>query len=203
VRCECVMRHITLLFACGVLQAQTAAPAPQDLQERWDSYLNKTYNWKKIGVVTAETMFDQTFQLSKCGRPPYCFPHELGGALARRTTRTTIEFGVGALLHEDLRRTPSGLHGFRQRFSYAFLHAPLAIGADGKWEPAYSRFAGTIGGLAVSSAWNGRPLTASRLSEGFGWSSSSYFQDALWTEFEPDLKRLGRHVADKLRRRPK
>jgi len=208
VRCERLMRHITLLFACGVLQAQTADPVPQDLDpqslhERWDSYVNKTYNWKKIGVVTAETMFGQTFQLSKCGRPPYCFPQELGGALTRRTARTTIEFGVGALLHEDLRRRPSGLHGFRQRFTYAFLHAPLAIGSDGKWEPAYSRYAGTMGGLVVSSAWNGKPITVSRLSEGFGWSSSSYFQDALWTEFGPDLKQLGRHFADKLRHRTK
>lgn len=207
-RCERVTRHITLVFACGVLQAQTAAPVPQDpdpqsLQERWDGYLNRTYNWKKIGFVTAETMFDQTFQLSKCGRPPYCFPHEIGGALARRTTRTTIEFGMGALLHEDLRRRPSGLHGFRQRLTYALLHAPLAIGSDGNWEPAYSRFAGTMGSLAVYSAWDGRPLTASRLAEGFGWASSSYFQDALWTEFEPDLKRLGRHFADKLRHRQK
>jgi len=202
------MRHITLLFACGVLQAQTAVRVPQDLdpqnlQERWDSYLNRTYNWKKIGVVTAETMFEQTFQLSKCGRPPYCFSHEIGGALTRRTTRTTIEFGVGALLHEDLRRRPSGLQGFRQRFTYAFLRAPLAIGSDGKWEPAYSRFAGTMGGLAVSSAWNGRPLTAGRLAEGLGWPWTSYFQDALWTEFAPDLKRLGRHVVDKLRHRLK
>jgi hypothetical protein len=202
------MRHLALLFACGVLQAQTPdlvpqSLDPQSLHERWDSYVNKTYGWKKIGIVTAETMFGQTFQLSKCGRPPYCFPHELGGALTRRTTRTTIEFGVGALLHEDLRRRPSGLHGFRQRFTYAFLHAPLAIGSDGAWELAYSRYAGTMGGLVVSSAWNGKPLTAARLSQGFGWSSSSYFQDALWTEFGPDLKLLGRHVADKLRPRPK
>jgi hypothetical protein len=202
------MRPLAWLLAIGTLHAQNVTPAPQnldpqDLQERWDSYLRKTYNWKKIGVITAETMFSQTFQLSKCGRPPYCFPHELGGALTRRTTRTTIEFGVGALLHEDLRRRPSGLHGFRQRFTYAFLHAPLAIGPDGEWRPAYSRYAGTMGGLVVSSAWNGKPITASRLSEGFGWSSSSYFQDALWTEFGPDLKRLGRHFADKLRHRPK
>ena len=201
-------RGLLLLLACTVLHAQslTSDPPnldPQDLQERWDSYVQKTYNWKKIGIVTAETMFDQTFQLSKCVRPPYCFPHEIGGALSRRTARTTIEFGVGALLHEDLRRRPSGLTGFGPRLSYALLHAPLARGPNGEWRPAYSRFAGTIGGLAVSSAWDGRPLTAGRLSESFGVSATSYFQDAVWTEFEPDLKRMGHHVADRLRRHPK
>jgi len=197
------MPRLWFLFACGVLQAQTAAPDPQDLQERWDSYVQRTYSWKKIGVVTAETMFDQTFQLSKCGRPPYCFPHEIGGALTRRTARTTIEFGMGALLHEDLRRRPSGLPGFRRRVSYALLHAPLARGPNGEWRPAYSRFAGTFGAVAVTSAWDGRPLTAPRLGEAFGWTTTAYFQDALWTEFEPDLKRLGHHVVERLRRRQK
>jgi hypothetical protein len=78
------------------------------------------------------------------------------------------------------------------------LHAPLAKGPDGEWRPAYSRFAGTLGGVTVSSAWRGRPLTASRLYEGFGWSATSYFQDALWTEFEPDMKRTARRALGRI-----
>ena len=198
--------RLPLLFACGLLQAQDTiapeptAPDPQNLHERWDSYVQKTYSWKRIGSVAAETAFEQTFQLSKCGRPPYCFPHEIGGALTRRTARTTLELGVGALLHEDLRRRPSNRSGFRQRVSYALLHAPLAIGPDGEWRPAYSRFAGTLGAVAVTSAWEGRPLTAAHLSKSFGFTATSYFQDALWTEFEPDLKRMGHRLAERLRR---
>jgi hypothetical protein len=196
-----VTRWLSLLLACGLLSAQDVVPAPQNLQERWDSYVQKTYNWKKLDVVVAETAFDQTFQLSKCGRPPYCFPHEIGGALTRRTARTTMELAAGALLNEDLRRRPSNLSGFRQRFSYALLHAPLAIGPDGEWRPAYSRFAGTVGAVVVSSAWDGRPLTAGRLSKSVGFTATSYFQDALWTEFEPDLKRVGHRFVNKLRGR--
>jgi hypothetical protein len=60
-----------------------------------------------------------------------------------------------------------------------------------------------FGGLAVSSAWNGRPLTAQRLFESFGWSATSYFQDALWTEFEPDLKRMAHRATGWLSRKPK
>ena len=185
---------LVILFACG-LHAQTNSDAASpDWQERWGAYLQRTYNWKQISMVAAETALDQTFQLNKCGRPPYCFPHRIGGALARRTTRTTIELGAGALLHEDIRRRPSGLTGFRRRAVFAVLHAPLARGPDGGWRPAYSRFAGTFGGTAVSAAWHGRPLTAPRLFESFGWSTTAYFQDALFTEFEPDLKRLGRRL---------
>jgi hypothetical protein len=195
-------RWLSLLFACGLLpaqQAQDVAPDPQNLQERWDSYIEKTFSWKRIATVTAETAFDQTFQLRKCGRPPFCFPHEIGGALTRRTARTTMELAAGALLHEDLRRRPSNLPGFRRRLSYALLHAPLARDRDGDWRPAYSRFAGTLGAVAVTSAWEGRPLTAANLSEHFGLTATSYFQDALMTEFGPDLKRMGHHFADRLR----
>jgi hypothetical protein len=173
---------------------------PQDLRERWDSYIQRTYGWKRIGVVAAETAFGQTFQLNKCGRPPYCFPHEIGGALTRRTARTTIEFGLGALLHEDLRRRPSNLRGFRERLTWALLHAPLAIGPDGDWRPAYSRYAGTFGALAATSAWKGRPITAPGLLEGFAWTSTSYFQDALWTEFGPDVKRSAIRFSKRLRK---
>jgi hypothetical protein len=194
-----MIRCLSLLFACGLLAAQDAAPDPQDLHERWDSYVQKTYSWKKIGVVAAETAFDQTFQFNKYGRPPHCFPHEIGGALTRRTARTTMELAAGALLNEDLRRRRSNLSGFRQRLSYALLHAPLAIGPDGEWRPAYSRFAGTASAVVVTSAWEGRPLTTARLSRDFGFTAASYFQDALWTEFEPDLKRMGRRFADRLR----
>jgi hypothetical protein len=56
--------------------------------------------------------------------------------------------------------------------------------------------------VAVTSAWDGKPLTAGHLAKGFGFTVTSYFQDALWTEFEPDLKRIGHRFADKLRRRP-
>jgi hypothetical protein len=190
---------LVALFACAWLPAQSVAVAPQNLEERWDSYLDRTYSWKRISVVAAETAFEQTFQLDKCGRPPYCLPHEIGGALMQRTARTTIEFGMGALLHEDLRRKPSNLPRFHQRIFYALLHAPLATGRDGQWQPAYGRFAGTFGSIAVSSAWNGRPLSGGQLFECFGLATTSYFQDALWSEFEPDMRRIGTRFAHRLR----
>lgn len=187
----------------SALWAQTAQPeqaVPLEWHDRWDSYLERTYSWKRIGMLGVETMFDQTFQFRKCMRAPYCFPHNFGAALARRTTRTTMELGFGALLHEDIRRRPSGLQGFRERAVFALVHATLAQGPDGEWRPAYSRFAGTAGAVVVSSAWRGRPLTAGHLSQSFGWSVTSYFQDAVMTEFEPDMKRIAYRWLKKYRR---
>ena len=182
---------LSLSFVVFGLRAQTVAEAqPFEWQQRWDNYVQRTYSWKRITIVAAETAFDQTFQFRKCGRPPYCFPHQFGEALARRTARTTIELGAGALLHEDIRRRPSGLSGFRRRAVFAILHAPLARGPDGEWRPAYSRFAGTFGGVVVTSAWEGKSLAMPRLFTRFGWSASNYFQDSLLTEFEPDITRI-------------
>ena len=154
-----------------------------------------------MAPVAAESILEQSFQLNRCGRPPYCFPHHVGGALARRTTRTTIELGAGALLGEDIRRRPSELTGFRRRVSYALTHAVLARGPEGEWRPAYSRYIGTAAATVVTSAWFGKPLTAANLGQCFLWSASSYFQDALFSEFEPDLRRLGRRTWQRVRPR--
>src|SRR4051794_33041769 len=145
-------------------------------QERWDQYVNRTYSWKRVGAIVGETAFEDTFRLSKCGRPPFCFPHHLGGALARRTARNTMESGAAGLLHEDLRRTPSGLTGFRQRFAFAMTHAALAKDADGDWRPAYSRYIGTMSAVVVTTAWDGRPMTSERVFGHFGISAANYFQ---------------------------
>jgi len=181
-------------MATASLWGQAADSNEYGLQERWNNYLERTYSWQRIGGAVAETAFADTFRLDKCGRPPYCFPHHLGGALMRRTARTSMEFGVGALLKEDIRRKPSGLPGFRQRIVFALVHAPLAKGPDGEWRPAYSRFAGTLGAVAVEDAWRGHPLSTRCIATSFAWSASSYFQDALYAEFEPDMKRIGRRI---------
>jgi hypothetical protein len=193
------MKLVLGVALSSALYAQSVTVEPFDWQQRWDQYVDRTYNWKNVGAVAAEDAFEQSFQLRKCGRPPYCMPHHVGGSLLRRTSRTTIELGFGALLKEDIRRRPSGLPGFRQRVVFALTHAALAKGPNGEWRPAYSRFAGTLGAVAVTSAWHGRPLTTGRLARSFGFSATNYFQDALFSEFEPDLRRLGMRAWRNLR----
>jgi hypothetical protein len=177
---------------CGDSTAQTGDRVFGNWRERWDNYIERTYDWKRLTAIAAESAFDQTLQLNKCGRAPYCFPHHIGRSLVRRTARNTLELAAGQVLGEDLRRHPSGLAGFRRRAAFALVHAPLARDSRGEWQPAYSRFAGTLGAVIVSRAWDGRPLTSSSISRSFAWTASSYFQDALFAEFEPDLRRMGR-----------
>lgn len=180
-----------LVVLCAGLHAQSAPAGFTSVSERWDDYVERTYGWRMVSAVALEGALEQTIEFRKCGRPPYCFPHHIGGGLARRTARTTIEFGAGALFGEDLRRVPSGLTGFRRRAAFALLHAPLARGRDGKWGIAYSRFVGTMGAVAVTKSWEGRPITPGTMTRSVGWTVTSYFQDALWAEFEPDVRRFG------------
>lgn len=196
---QLVWLFVALMLTTMTVCAQDASTTPLEWQDRWDSYVDKTFGWKRISRVAAESIFEQSFSFSKCGRPPYCFPHHVGGALARRTARSTMELGAGALLREDIRRRPSGLTGYRERALWALTHAALAKGPDGEWRPAYSRFAGTLAAVTVNDAWQGRPLTTGHLAKSLGWSATSYFQDALFTEFEPDLRQLGIRTWQSLR----
>ncbi len=182
---------VGLLLAVTALSAQTPASGSLEWQDRWDSYVQRTYSWQRVGMLGVETAFDQMFNLEKCGRPPYCFPHSFGRAMASRVASTSLELGAGALFREDIRRRPSGLTGIRKRAIFALIHAPLARGPDGQWRPAYSRFVGTAGAFVVSSEYAGRPLTGSRVAQAFGWSMADYLQCAVLTEFEPDIRRIG------------
>jgi hypothetical protein len=188
------MRLWVVTLLCAPVLAQSDAGFA-DWRERWDYYVHRTYTWQRLGLVALDTVAEMPFNAAACGRPPYCFPHHYGGAVFRRTTRTTLELAFGAALHEDARRRPSGLSGFGPRLRFALTHALLARGPDGAFRPAYSRFAGTLGGIAVYSAWDGRPITTRRVAIGFSWALTSSFQDALLTEFSPDLRRIGRRLA--------
>ena len=187
------MRFYALLLLCIPALAQDTDNFA-DWHERWDYYVQRTYTWQRLSMVALDTATEIPFNAAACRRPPYCFPHHFGGALARRTARTTMELGAGALLQEDIRRRPSGLTGFGPRLRFALTHALLARGPDGKFRPAYSRFAGTLGGVAVSSTWDGRPLTMRTFALGWTWAATSSFQDAVLTEFGPDLRRIGRRL---------
>jgi hypothetical protein len=164
-------------------------------QERWRYYLHRTYSWERIGLLAADTAVEHATGPRTCGRHPKCYPDHYGFAFARRIARTSIEFGVGGLLGEDTRRTPSGRTGLRSRIGYALSHAYLARNSEGEYRLAYSRFAGTVGGLAVAAAWEQKPFWCRGLPAAMGGALITYAQDSLFAEFEPDIRRVGFRIA--------
>jgi hypothetical protein len=183
-----------VVLVLSPLQAEERSPA-FDWDERWRYYLHRTYSFERIALLAADTAVEHAMGPRDCGRHPKCYPDHYGYAFARRIARTSIEFGVGGWLGEDIRRTPSGRSGLRGRVAYAMSHAYLARNSDGEYRLAYSRFAGTVGGLEVASAWQQKPFWCPGLAGAIASSMTSYVQDSLLAEFEPDIRRIGLRLA--------
>jgi hypothetical protein len=176
------------------LQAEEKQPA-FGWDERWRYYVQRTYSFERIALLAADTAVEHAIGPGACGRHPKCYPDHYGYAFARRIARTSIELGAGALLGEDTRRSPSGRARLRDRITYAVSHAYLARNSNGEYRPAYSRFAGTVGALAVASAWEQKPFWCPRLAGGIAAAFTTYAQDSLLAEFESDIKRIGLRFA--------
>ena len=103
-------------------------------------------------------------------------PHEWGGGVGGFATRVgsafgqyvvkeTIEVGVGALDHEDLRYHRSHLQGTWPRLQYAVKSTFVVPRTDRKGKTvAAGRIAGNIGGGLISRAW--QPASAAGIGAG-------------------------------------
>ncbi len=103
-------------------------------------------------------------------------PHEWGGGIAgfgkrvgssfgQHIVKGTIEFGVGNLLHEDLRYQRSNLQGTWPRLKYAVKSTFIVprTNRPGKTVAA-GRIAGNFGGGLISRAW--QPASTAGLGAG-------------------------------------
>jgi hypothetical protein len=182
------------VLALSPLQAEEQQPA-FGWEQRWRYYLHRTYSFERVALLGVDTAIEHAMGPRGCGRHPRCYPDRYGYAFARRIARTSIEFGAGGLLDEDTRRSPSGLSGLRNRITYAVKHAYLARNSEGEYRLAYSRFAGTVGAIAVASAWDQKRFWQPGLAGGIADAMSAYVQDSLLAEFEPDIRRIGLRFA--------
>jgi hypothetical protein len=76
-----------------------------------------------------------------------------GMRLTGVATGNLIEATVGTAWGEDPRYFRSGLKGFRPRIKYIIRTTFIAPHRDGRWHPAYARFAGDIGNNFLSNTW--------------------------------------------------
>lgn len=107
----------------------------------------------------------------------------------RRSARETGELLAGYLNREDPRPHASGETGFRKRFRSAFLSVLITKNNEGSRPavgPLVGSFASSFAGAAVSREHSGADFAL----RGAGITYSSYFGNALYTEFQPDISSL-------------
>jgi hypothetical protein len=206
VRCD-ILFLSTLLIPLATAQSllpapdTSSTPAPQPsftLQERWDHYVYRTYSWQRLALLGVDVSTDMAFSKPKHGRTAGVFADRYTGGFLRRTTRTSIEYGAGILLHEDVRRRESGRTGLAPRLKYALAHTWTAYQPDGTSRFAWSRLAGAAGGITVFEAWDNKPLRTGRLAHKVSWALASNVQDALLAEFSSDMRRFGMKMKKRL-----
>jgi hypothetical protein len=128
------------------------------------------------------------------GRAPEWLGARVASNFGRRVVSNTIEFGLGAALHEDTRYRPSDLGPLRQRIWYATTSAFTAR-VPGGTRFGYSRLGAIAGGVWVASSWHPEKKCASAHWQDVGFAVLGKVPDNLLSEFSPDLRRTGAKVA--------
>jgi hypothetical protein len=179
--------------ASNSLPADTAKPVTP--AERFRLFLGRAYG----PAAAASNILSAGVQTWRNSPPEWGatyggFSKRLGIRYYRGTVNSSVEMGVGFLLHDDTRYHAAGSGGISRRAGHAAVSAFVARDAKGHRIPAYSRFAGVVAGnFAVMphypDGWNtwdkAMIRSASQLGTRAAWN--------LLREFWPDLRgKLGR-----------
>jgi len=81
------------------------------------------------------------------------FGKRYGMRLTWVSTGNAMEASLGAIWGEDLRYFPSPNRAFEARVEYVISSTFAAPGRDGRFRPAYARFAGNVGNNFLSNTW--------------------------------------------------
>lgn len=205
-----VVLGLSFMLPCG--RAQTNDPAgsdagvigsvagmprefiPQTSSERIRSYVTNTFGPLAVGSAILNGSLSQAEGTPKeWGGGAEAFGERVGNAYARHVIRKTLEFGGASLLHEDNRYLPSLDSGFGRRTWYALRSTFIAHDYAGHEHPAYSRFAGALGGSFIANIWAPRSVSSSGdalVSFGISVATAAGFN--VVKEFSRDLKRRGK-----------
>jgi hypothetical protein len=118
---------------------------------------------------------------------PSEFAHRFAVFYARRSAQNAGELIAGYLNHEDPRPHLSQDHGFWNRTGSALLSVVQTKDADGSVRPALAPIAGAFGSGMVGVACYERDNNAANGFRRSGIVYSTYFANALFREFKPDL----------------
>lgn len=118
--------------------------------------------------------------------------HRFASFYARHSAQGAGELLAGYLNHEDPLKHASGLHGNWNRIRFALLSVVETTNGDGRVRPAFASLAGSLSSGMTSIACYRYPGD-NGFNEGLKHSAavySSYFVNALFREFKPDLSAL-------------
>ena len=126
------------------------------------------------------------------------FGKRYGMRLTGVSTGNAMEASLGAIWGEDPRYFPSPNWAFGARVKYVISSTFAAPGRDGRFHPAYARFAGNVGNNFLSNTWReqsesdtGHALERTAL--GF----LAHMAGNAWNEFWPDAKKKFFHRGQK------
>jgi hypothetical protein len=159
---------LLMLLSAGI--AEGAARKSHPYRTRWK---HATVGKGALGRVAAGAGVAQLRKTPrKYGGGASGFGKRLGAGFATNTVKTTVEHGVAARLHEDLKYDRSTKHGVAPRLAHALTSTVVTRNTkNGKRTPAAGRLAGhaaagafTQGALVSCREWrlHGRHRTGGR-----------------------------------------
>jgi hypothetical protein len=122
------------------------------------------------------------------------FAKRYGMRLTGVATGSLMQATLGAIWGEDPRYFPSQTRGFGPRFKHVMLTTFLAPHRDGRYYPAYARYAGIVGNNFLSNTWRADSVaTTNRALARCGWGILSRMESQAFQEFWPDVRKKIAH----------
>jgi hypothetical protein len=118
------------------------------------------------------------------------FGKRYGMRLTGVSVGNAMEAGLGAIWGEDPRYFRLGDGGFKSRVKYVVLASFMAPAPDGRWRPAYARYAGNIGNNFSSNTWRvPSESTAGQATVRCVYGVLGELGGNAFTEFWPDIRK--------------
>jgi hypothetical protein len=118
------------------------------------------------------------------------FGQRYGMRLTGISTGNAMEASLGAIWGEDPRYFPSPNRAFGARVKYVIGSTFAAPGRDGRFRPAYARFAGNVGNNFLSNTWRtDTAATASKAAVRCLYGVLGKMGEHAFKEFWPDVRK--------------
>jgi hypothetical protein len=171
-------------------RAQEQAPAAITGVERINWIVDGMLGPRSLGVGVLAATWQTSLRIpDEWSRSAFGFRERYLQREADVAISNTIEAGLGALWDEDPRYFRAQSRSARARVAHAVKTVVLAPRPDGRFKPAWGRFAGNVVNNVIENAWLPSSMTtpgqtALRSANGL----LGRLAGNLWEEFWPDIR---------------